>query len=181
MIEDELERMARLVDDLLLLARSDRPDFLRVGPLDLDLLTHELFAKARTLGVRRWVLDEAGVGLIEADPHRLTSAVMNLAQNAVRHSHGGQAIALGSSINGSEARLWVRDEGDGIEPAEQERIFERFAGDNKPASGHGAGLGLAIVRAIAEAHGGRVELASTPGKGSRFDIVIPTPPPPANS
>ncbi len=57
-IKDELERMSRLVDDLLLLARSDRADFLRPEPLDLDLLTHELFAKARTLGVRRWIVDQ---------------------------------------------------------------------------------------------------------------------------
>ena len=98
-INDELERMSRLVDDLLLLARSDRPDFLQVEPLDLDLLTHELFAKARILGVRRWLMDEADVGLVHADPHRLTSAVMNLAQNAVRHTRGDQAIAIGSSLD----------------------------------------------------------------------------------
>ncbi len=172
-IEDELERMARLVDDLLLLARSDRPDFLRTEPLDLDLLTHELFAKARTLGVRRWTMDGAGVGLVAADQHRLTSAVMNLAQNAVRHTHGGQVIAVGSSIRYGEARLWVRDEGDGIAVPDQERIFERFAGEGA-ATARGAGLGLAIVRAIAEAHDGHVELESSPGEGSRFVIVIPT-------
>jgi two-component system, OmpR family, sensor kinase len=172
-INDELERMSRLVDDLLLLARSDRPDFLRVEPLDLDLLTHELFAKARTLGVRRWLMDEADVGLFHADPHRLTSAVMNLAQNAVRHTRGDQAIALGSSLDNGLVRLWVRDEGDGIPPHEQERIFERFAAGGQIVEGHGAGLGLAIVKAIAEAHGGHVELESTPGEGSRFTIVIP--------
>ena len=173
-INDELERMSRLVDDLLLLARSDRPDFLRPEPLDLDLLTHELFAKARSLGVRRWVFDGAGVGLFHADPHRLTSAVMNLAQNAVRHTSGDQPIAIGSSLEYGEARLWVRDEGEGIEPAEQERIFERFSGvaHGRTAS-HGAGLGLSIVKAIADAHGGRVELDSRPGSGARFTIVIP--------
>jgi two-component system, OmpR family, sensor kinase len=68
----ELERMSRLVDDLLLLARSDRADFLRPEPLDLDLFTHQLFAKARTLGVRRWSLDRADVALFQGDPHRLT-------------------------------------------------------------------------------------------------------------
>jgi signal transduction histidine kinase len=171
-INDELERMSRLVDDLLLLARSDRPDFLRLEPLDLDILTHELFAKARTLGVRRWLIDRAGVGLVHADPYRLTSAVMNLAENAVRHTRGDQAIAIGSSIEGGTARIWVRDEGQGIEPNEQQRIFERFASGG-PGTAHGAGLGLAIVTAIAEAHDGRVELESTPGAGSKFTIVIP--------
>ncbi|HYH61513.1 MAG TPA: HAMP domain-containing sensor histidine kinase [Solirubrobacterales bacterium] len=176
-IKDELERMSRLVDDLLLLARSDRLDFLRPEPLDLDLLTHELFAKARTLGVRRWLVDRADVGLIQADPHRITSAVMNLAQNAVKHTRGEDVIAIGSSLEGTEVRIWVRDEGEGIELHEQERIFERFAstGPARPAQGHGhgAGLGLAIVRAIAEAHGGWIELDSAPGRGSTFTIVIP--------
>lgn len=173
-INDELERMSRLVDDLLLLARSDRPDFLRSEPLDLDLLTQELFAKARTLGVRRWLIDQADVGIIHADSHRLTSAVMNLAQNAVRHTRGDQAIAIGSAFRGDQVRLWVRDEGDGIEPNEQVRIFERFAGTgSRSATGHGSGLGLAIVKAIAEAHGGWVELESELGKGSAFTVVIP--------
>ena len=179
-INDELERMSRLVDDLLLLARSDRPDFLRVEPLDLDILTNELFAKARTLGVRRWLVDSAAVGLVTADPHRLTSAVMNLAQNAVRHTRGDQAIALGSSLSERVVRLWVRDEGQGIAPHDQERIFERFAAGAQPVPGHGAGLGLAIVKAIADAHGGHVELESTLGKGAMFTIVIPSgesPPP----
>lgn len=173
-INAELERMSRLVDDLLLLARSDRPDFLRIEPLDLDVLTHDLFSKARILGVRRWVMDQADVGLVHADPHRLTSAVMNLAQNAVRHTGGDDAIAIGSSLIDGHVRLWVRDEGDGIAPEDQERIFERFAAGEQAVPGHGAGLGLAIVKAIAEAHGGHVELESTLGKGSRFTIVIPT-------
>ena len=173
-INEELERMSRLVDDLLLLARSDRPDFLRTEPLDLDVLTQDLFGKARTLGVRRWKIDQADVGLVQADPHRLTSAVMNLAQNAVRHTGGDDAIAIGSSLADGHVRLWVRDEGQGIAVEDQERIFERFAAGEQAIPGHGAGLGLAIVKAIAEAHDGHVELESTPGKGSRFTIVIPS-------
>ena len=173
-IHDELQRMSRLVDDLLLLARSDRPDFLQMEPLDLDMLTNDLFNKARALGVRRWLMDKVGVGLVHADPHRLTSAVMNLAQNAVRHTRGDEAIAIGSSLNGGYARIWVRDEGRGIAKDDQERIFERFAAGAQPVPGHGAGLGLAIVKAIVEAHHGRIELDSTPGEGSTFTLVIPT-------
>ena len=173
-IHDELERMSRLVDDLLLLARSDRGDFLRPEPLDLDLLTSELFAKARALGVRRWKIDRADVALFQGDPHRLASAVMNLAQNAVKHTTGEQAIAIGSANEGGFIRIWVRDEGEGIENHERERIFERFAsGGRPPGHGHGAGLGLAIVKAIAEAHGGWVELESQAGVGSTFSIIIP--------
>ena len=98
MIQDELERMNRFVDDLLLLPRRRGPDFLRLGPLDLDLFTHDLFAKARSLGDRDWRLDGTGVGLVVADPHRLTQAVMNLADNAVRHTRAGEPIWLGSSL-----------------------------------------------------------------------------------
>lgn len=180
-ITDELERMSRLVDDLLLLARSDRGDFLRVEPLDLDLLTQDLYGKARTLGVRRWKVDRADVGLVHADPHRITSAVMNLAQNAVRHTNGDEEIGIGSALEGGQVRIWVRDEGEGIEPHEQQRIFERFAGTGaRAAEGHGAGLGLAIVKAIAEAHGGRVELESEPGFGSTFSLIIPVQAEPAD-
>jgi signal transduction histidine kinase len=169
--------MSRLVDDLLLLARSDRADFLREEPLDLDLLTHDLLMKARTLGVRRWMVDRADAALVHGDPHRLTSAVMNLAQNAVKHTRGDDVIAIGSSLENGLVRIWVRDEGEGIELHEQERIFERFAsGATQPNHGHGAGLGLAIVKAIAEAHKGWVELDSHVGRGSTFTVVFPADP-----
>ncbi len=169
-VEDELDRMSRLVDELLVLARSSRPDFLRVEPLDLDLLTHDLFAKASRLGDRDWRFDRTGVGLVQGDRQRLTQAVMNLAENAVHQTREGDEIAVGSEIADDEARLWVRDSGPGIHPAEAERIFERFAGGDRS---DGAGLGLAIVRAVAEAHGGRVELDSAVGEGATFTIVIP--------
>jgi signal transduction histidine kinase len=174
-IQDELDRMNRFVDDLLLLARAPRPDFLRMRPIDLDLFTNDLFAKARSLGERDWRLDGTGVGILVADQQRLTQAVMNLATNAVRHTREGETIWIGSSMVGGRARLWVRDDGPGIEPAEQARIFERFARAVRPPShgGDGAGLGLAIVKAIAEAHGGKVELDSRPGVGATFTIVVP--------
>lgn len=174
-IQDELDRMSRYVDDLLVLTKAPRPDFLRVAPLDLDLFTHDLFAKARSLGDRDWRLDGTGVGILNADPHRLTQAVMNLADNAVRHTREGEGIWLGSSRIGDEARFWVRDEGPGVTPGDRERIFARYerSGDAAGRSADGAGLGLSIVRAIAEAHGGRVELDSRPGMGSTFTIVVP--------
>jgi two-component system, OmpR family, sensor kinase len=175
-IQDELDRMNRFVDDLLLLARAPRPDFLRMRPIDLDLFTHDLFAKARSLGERDWRLDGTGVGILVADQQRLTQAVMNLATNAVRHTREGETIWIGSSLVGGHARLWVRDEGPGIEPGDQQRIFQRFARaarTSSPSSADGAGLGLAIVRAIAEAHGGHVELDSRLGVGATFTIVVP--------
>ncbi len=115
-----------------------------------------------------------GGGRIVGDRQRLTQAVIQLAQNATQHTGEGDVIAIGSAIADGEARLWVRDSGPGIDEAEQERIFERFA---RTAAGRrrseGAGLGLSIVRAIAEAHRGRVEVSSRPGAGATFAIVVP--------
>jgi signal transduction histidine kinase len=107
---------------------------------------------------------------VQSDRQRLTQAVMNLADNAVRHTGQGDRIAIRSAVEGDYARIWVRDSGPGISQEDQRRIFERFAaGQNRG----GAGLGLAIVQAIAEAHGGHVELDSAPGLGATFTIVIP--------
>jgi two-component system, OmpR family, sensor kinase len=179
-IQDELNRMNRYVDDLLLLTKASRPDFLRVGPIDVDLFTHDVFSKARSLADRRWHLDGTGVGIIVGDQQRLTQAVMNLADNAARQTRETDAIWIGSSLVGHQARFWVRDEGPGIGNADRERIFDRYARAEagSPSSRDGAGLGLSIVTAIAEAHGGRVELDSRPGVGSTFTIAIPATPTP---
>ena len=172
-IQDELDRMNRFVDDLLLLVRASRPDFLRPEPLDLDLLTQEVFNKARLLGDRSWTLEGTAIGLISGDSQRLTQAVMNLASNAASHTAPGEPIWIGSSLAEQEARIWVRDDGPGIPNQEQRLIFERFARSQSVRGSSGAGLGLSIVKAIAEAHGGRVELDSTLGAGAQFTIVIP--------
>jgi two-component system OmpR family sensor kinase len=174
LVTDELDRMSRFVDDLLVLARAERDDFLRVDRLELGALTDELLDKAVALGPRRWELEHRAEGLLIADRQRLTQALMGLAQNAVQHTKEGDPIWIGSAVDGDEASLWVRDSGAGIARAEQERIFERFArASGSRRRSEGAGLGLSIVRAIAHAHGGRVELASRPGAGATFTVVLP--------
>jgi two-component system, OmpR family, sensor kinase len=177
LVRDELDRMSRLVNDLLLLAKASRPDFLQPETVDLDDLTRELFAKASALAQRDWRLSSVGHGRIVADRQRVTQAVMNLSQNAVTHTVAGDAVELGSELRNGHARLWVKDTGPGVPPQEQARIFERFVRLDRAPAGEGAGLGLAITRAIAEAHGGRVELDSRPGAGARFTVIIPTEPP----
>ena len=177
LVTDELDRMSRFVDDLLTLAKAERGDFLRLEDVDLDVLTQELMAKASGLAHRDWRLEHLGVGRLRADRQRLTQAMMNLAANAAQHTDEGDPIRLGSDLRDGRARLWVADEGPGIPAADQDRVFERFAraGGGRRRS-DGAGLGLAIVRAIAEAHGGDVSLRSEPGHGATFTIEIPAEP-----
>jgi two-component system, OmpR family, sensor kinase len=177
LVTDELDRMARFVEDLLLLAKAEQGDFLHLAPLDLDVLTDELYNKAKALADRDWKLSGSGTGRLTADRQRLTQAVMQLAQNAAQHTRDGDRISLGSAISNGSAMLWVADSGPGIPSDEREDIFERFhrGGDGRRRS-DGAGLGLSIVRAIAEAHGGRVELDSREGAGSTFTLIVPTEP-----
>jgi len=173
-VTDELDRMSRLVNDLLLLAKAERPDFLNLENLDVEVFTEELFAKAKALGDRHWQIEDQAFCWIIADRQRLTQAMMNLAQNAVQHTKREDAIFLGSTINNNEVIFWVRDTGEGISPAEQKRIFERFARvTNSRRRSEGYGLGLAIVKAIVEAHEGRVELQSELGKGAIFKLILP--------
>lgn len=173
-VMDELDRMSRFVNDLLLLARAERPDFLALDTLDVAELTGDLFEKSRSLGAREWILDEVGRGRIVADRQRLTQAVIQLAENAVRHTNEGDAIRVGSLVSSGWASLWVADSGTGISLHEQDDIFNRFRrGGSGRRGSEGAGLGLSIVKAIVEAHRGRVDLESEPGEGARFTIIVP--------
>lgn len=176
LVVDELSRMNRLVNDILLLAKSERSDFLTLKPEELDWLTEELYLKVRGMANRDWRLESKGLSPIVVDRQRLTQAVMNLVQNAIRHTQAGDIVALGSMVRGDYAYIWVRDTGEGIAPEDQERIFDRFAratDRDRYAEGEGAGLGLSIVEAIAQAHGGWVELSSSLGCGSTFTIAMP--------
>jgi two-component system, OmpR family, sensor kinase len=174
LVTDELDRMARLVDELLLLARAQRPGFLRLERISLADLAGDLLAKARALAPREWRLERAGDGTIEADGQRLTQAVLNLAQNAVDHTGEGDEIELGVQRRDAETRIWVRDSGAGVAHEDQGRIFERFERGRGRRGGDGLGLGLALVKAIAEGHGGRVEVSSRLGSGAVFTLVLPT-------
>jgi len=175
LVLDELDRMSRMVEDLLLLARAERPEFLDLHPIDVDEFTAEVFAKVAALsGERRWVLTAAAPAVMVADRDRLTQALMNLARNAQENSPAGSAIHLGSACEGELIRFSVRDEGPGIPPEDMVRLFDRFArGRAARRNASGAGLGLAIVRTIAEAHGGAVRVDSTPGAGSTFHLELP--------
>ena len=170
---DEVDRMHRLVDDLVTLAKAKRPDFVRPAPVDAGRLTDDVLDKARTLGPRRWTVDARADAWVQLDPQRVTQALLQLAANAVKFSAEGTTIAFGSSVSGGRVRLWVRDEGQGVSAKDAKRIFERFARGNAERGVEGSGLGLPIVAAIAEAHGGTVVLVSQPGHGATFTLDLP--------
>jgi signal transduction histidine kinase len=172
---DEVDRMSRLVGELILLAKSDRPDFVTTRPVDLTGLTVDALAKARGLGDRTWTLDETASVTVAVDEQRLTQALLQLCDNAVKHTHPGEEIALGSSYDGVAARVWVRDTGPGVAPEHREQIFERFGRSAVSQHDEGFGLGLSIVRAIARAHGGSVSLEEEQPHGARFVITLPVP------
>lgn len=174
LVTDELSRMGRIVDDLRLLADAGLGDFLQPEDVDLGVLRDDLLAKARVLAPRTWLAEGGAAGTARADRHRLTEAVMNLADNAVRHTGPGDEIAIGADVRDDEVLLWVRDAGAGVAPTDQARIFDRFRrGSGAYRAYRGSGLGLSIVKVIAEAHGGRVTLDSTPGAGSTFTLRLP--------
>ena len=174
-VSDELTRMSRLVDELTLLASSERPDFLRPQPTDLTELTASLAAKARALDVldeRRFLLTSVAAGTAVLDPQRITQAMMQLVRNAVAHTPAGTVIEIGSVIAGNHVEFLVADHGPGIDPQFRERVFERFARlDARRTSG--TGLGLSIVAAICAAHDGSVRLTERPGGGAAFCLSVP--------
>ena len=172
---DEIDRMSRLVGELILLAKSDRPDFVTPRPVDLTGLTVDTLAKARGLGDRVWTLDETASVTVSLDEQRLTQALLQLCDNAVKHTGPGDVVALGSSYDGASARLWVRDTGPGIAPEDRGQIFERFGRSAVPDHDEGFGLGLSIVRAIVRAHGGTLTLEDEQPHGARFVITLPIP------
>ncbi|MGH2681569.1 MAG: sensor histidine kinase [Actinomycetota bacterium] len=172
-IKDELGRMTRMVEDLLMLAKAERPDFLRFELLDAEVLTRELHSKMTALGARDWQLEGLGRGTIEGDRQRLTQAIMQLAENAVQHAPESESILFGSRTSEGNIAFWIRDFGRGIQPQDRERIFARFARGPGPRRSEGSGLGLSIVTAIVEAHHGRLHLDSDSGKGTTFTIEMP--------
>lgn len=175
LLVDEVDRMARLVGDLILLAKSGRPDFLSLGPADPTDLAASVLSKARALGDRRWVLDSAAAAepaLLVLDEQRITQALLQLADNAVKHTTTGQEVGIGCEVAGGRVRWWVRDTGPGVAAGDRERIFERFERAEVRPGDEGFGLGLSIVAAIARAHGGTAYAAAT-DRGARFVLDLP--------
>lgn len=198
---DELDRVTRLTEDLVTLAKSNRPDFVTPRPLDVATLTYAVVEKAERLGPRAWMVESVAEVVHELDEQRITQAWLQLANNAVKYSGPDTEVWIGSRVeniggpvhvvadspevtlpgqapaptpaNGRWLSLWVTDRGIGVTAEDAQRIFERFGRGGNSSRAEGSGLGLNIVVEIARAHGGTVSVRSTPGTGSTFIMHLP--------
>jgi signal transduction histidine kinase len=172
----ELNRLRRIAERLLVIAAAEGPEFLHLEPVALDSFTMEILRRWRPTANRRWQVGRLDRATVQADRERLGLAVDALLENAVRHTGDGDIIRLSVIAGRADApvRVIVADVGQGIPAELLGHIFDRFrSGD----SGHprGTGLGLALVRAVARAHGGDVLARSRPGQGSEFELLLPAP------
>jgi two-component system OmpR family sensor kinase len=178
-IEGEAERMGRLVDELLLLARLDQGRPLESAPVDLAAVAADAVADARAIDPGRQVeldVDPAGGAVVvTGDEARLRQVAANLVGNALAHTPAGTPVRVRvRALDGSGAALEVADEGPGLSPGDASRVFERFyRADLSRAAGGGTGFGLSIVAAIAAAHGGTATVDSAPGRGTCFTVSLP--------
>jgi heavy metal sensor kinase len=181
-LEAEVEHMARMVDQLLMLARADA-GALQPAATNLDVadFLHETAARWRPIADRRHVqldVDAPDSGSVAADPDLLRRVMDNLIDNATRHSPAGTAVRLTGAPTVGGWSIEVRDQGPGIPQTARAALFERFVrvDDARARDGGGAGLGLALSRAIAESHGGSLQLVDPNGRGATFRLFLPRSP-----
>jgi two-component system OmpR family sensor kinase len=174
-IARESERMSVLVDDLLLLARLDEGRPLERSPVDLDAVVSEAVETARAVEPGRPIDCVLEPTPVLGDRVRLRQIVDNLLANARSHTPAGTPVHVTVGRENGSGVIEVRDEGPGMEPEQVERVFERFyrADPSRARTSGGVGLGLSIVAAVAEAHGGSVSARSEPGCGATFRIELP--------
>lgn len=169
---NELDLMARLVEDLTTLARVDDHAQLRMESLPLESFVASIAKRAEPiLGNRLRVESDAAGATLRADPQRLTQALLNLLRNAAEHAQRDRPVRLRVKAGPSSWRFEVADEGGGLPPGDEQVVFEPFRTGSSPTGG--TGLGLSIVRGIARAHGGDSDVINWPGRGATFWIEIP--------
>jgi signal transduction histidine kinase len=184
----ELNQLRRIAERLLVIAAAEGPEFLQAEPVELDGFVMEILRRWRPTADRRWQLGRLDKITVPADRERLGLAVDALLENAVRHTASEDVIKLSVTVAGPgrPVRLTVADTGQGIPAGLLAHVFDRFrSGDASAgstagsgadsASPRGTGLGLALVRAVARAHGGDVMVHSEPGQGSEFELLLPAP------
>ena len=176
-VTDELMRLRRLSTRMLLLASAEGPDFLHLTPVPVESVVVDALGRWGHVP-RRWRLGPVAEAIVLGDRDRLAVALDALLENAVAHTMPHDRIEVSARLEDAGVVLAVADSGSGIQDSDLRRIFQRFAraepSRSRPTGG--LGLGLAIVQAIAEAHGGSVSVESTFGHGSEFEVYLPLAP-----
>jgi heavy metal sensor kinase len=177
-LREEVDRLSALVEDLLFLARSDAGAMtLAAEPIDLRAVVDDAVPALHALAEQRHTTLTRTPSPeplpIHGNPPMLLRVLLNLVDNATRHGGTGVHVTVAATRDGSSAVLTVADDGVGIAPEDQTRIFDRFYRADRARSGEGTGLGLALVRSIVELHHGTIAVDSAPGRGSRFRVRLP--------
>jgi signal transduction histidine kinase len=173
---DELRRIEHIVGRLLLLAKADQPDFITRRAIDLEPFLEDVFMRWSEVAPRAWRLGPVACGVLDADEEAIRSALDAVLENAVKYTADGGTIEIRAHTVGAELVIEVDDDGCGIPADAVERIFERFARADaaRTRAEGGVGLGLAIVDAIAKAHGGRCIVRSDAAQaGTTFAFRLP--------
>jgi signal transduction histidine kinase len=170
----EIDRMSRLVDSLLRLAREGQEASL-IERVDVGALARAVVDRSEVLGDRRWVVHAEDGARVDGDADALEQVILNLVVNAVRHTGHGDTIEVGVATVPDMVVVEVLDTGEGIDPELLPILFDRFvrADSARGRETGGTGLGLAICRSIVEEHGGRITAENAPGGGARFVIELP--------
>ncbi len=172
----EVGRLTRMANDLLLLAQAEVGLQLRRSPVALDEVVLEVVRELRPLAVGVTLRPELHAQVtVVGDRDRITQALLNLVANGLQHTPPGGSVTIGLEQDAGGATLFVRDTGAGIAPEDLPHVFARFyrADRSRAQRAGGAGLGLAIVQWVAEAHQGRITVASSPGQGTTFRLWLP--------
>ncbi|MGG6267034.1 MULTISPECIES: sensor histidine kinase [Leptolyngbya] len=175
-IEDETRRLARLIHDLLDLGRLEAgATLLEQQQIDLQQLINRAVRALETRMQARQMslhLNVAKVSLV-GDPERLLQALLNILDNAIKHSKENSQVSITGARDGQQVVITIQDQGPGIEPTALPRIFEQFYTGDPSRKGNSTGLGLAIAQRIIQAHGGTITASSSIGQGAKFTIYLP--------
>ena len=176
---EEIDRMSRIVDELLFLSRADLGEIkLKHAPVQLDDLVRDVQQQALVLGKDRQVetiVREVAPMIVSGDDLRLRELFLNLVDNAIKYSHPGDTVEMSLVPNGDKGEFNIKDQGIGISLEDQPRVFDRFYRTDS-ARGHstkGTGLGLSICKWIVELHKGSIRVQSSPNHGSCFTVLLP--------